>query len=171
MHDIRVPETLLFSMARNTATWLGSKLTYIEARRKKLYPIMKEAKNQNKKTALVRDKLYIDGVLFVPNINQENLSQNSDARANCNSKSNTDTIDQTIHAITRRSLSKTLAIHRCSKHQKMDSEDPELFITKLYGTMQTLSYINTFIHTCHISTFDIKFTFGEVSLSVRVHLR
>ncbi|KAK0155523.1 hypothetical protein N1851_002112 [Merluccius polli] len=36
----------------------------INERRKILYPILKENRNNNKRTALVVDKLYIDGQLF-----------------------------------------------------------------------------------------------------------
>lgn len=37
----------------------------IEARRKKLYPIQKEAKRNGRRVALVRDRLYIDNEPYV----------------------------------------------------------------------------------------------------------
>ena len=38
----------------------------IEARRRKLYPVMKEAKSERKHCIMVRDKLFIDNVPYVP---------------------------------------------------------------------------------------------------------
>jgi len=37
----------------------------VEEKRKRLYPVMKENKTRGKKEKLVRDRLYIDGVLYV----------------------------------------------------------------------------------------------------------
>ena len=49
--------------------WMSSIYGYwlsfaIEERRKKLYPIQKEARKQGKHVVLVRDKLFIDGMLY-----------------------------------------------------------------------------------------------------------
>ena len=38
----------------------------IEAKRKKLYPVMRKARQDHKKVKLVRDSLYIDGKLYTP---------------------------------------------------------------------------------------------------------
>jgi hypothetical protein len=38
----------------------------IEAKRKKLYPVMRKAWKDHKKVKLVRDSLYIDGKLYIP---------------------------------------------------------------------------------------------------------
>lgn len=44
----------------------------IEEERKRLYPIMKLAKQDGKLVKMFRDKLYIDGKLFIPRSNTEN---------------------------------------------------------------------------------------------------
>lgn len=38
----------------------------IEAKRRELYPLMRKCRQENKKTVLVRDKLYVDGVQVRP---------------------------------------------------------------------------------------------------------
>lgn len=38
----------------------------VEARRKKLYPVLRRAKRDGKSVSLVRDRLYIDGELYKP---------------------------------------------------------------------------------------------------------
>ena len=48
----------------------------IEERRKKLYPIQKEAKKQGKHVVLVRNKLFIDGILYC---HDENDNKNTHA--------------------------------------------------------------------------------------------
>lgn len=48
----------------------------IEERRKKLYPIQKEARKQGKHVVLVRDKLFIDGMLYCQD---ENDNENTNA--------------------------------------------------------------------------------------------
>jgi hypothetical protein len=45
-------------------------------RRKKLYPIQKEARKQGKHVVLVRDKLFIDGMLYYQD---ENDNENTNA--------------------------------------------------------------------------------------------
>lgn len=42
----------------------------IEERRRFLYPVVKKAKQENRQVALVRDKLYVDNVLYEPNVQQ-----------------------------------------------------------------------------------------------------
>jgi hypothetical protein len=48
----------------------------IEERRKKLYPIQKEARKQGKHVVLVRDKLFINGMLYCQD---ENDNENTNA--------------------------------------------------------------------------------------------
>ncbi|CAG2203096.1 unnamed protein product [Mytilus edulis] len=38
----------------------------IEQKRKELYPVLKQAKQQNRQASLVRDRLYIDNQLYIP---------------------------------------------------------------------------------------------------------
>ena len=38
----------------------------VEQRRKSLFPVMRDARRRHKKVKLVRDRLYIDGVEYVP---------------------------------------------------------------------------------------------------------
>lgn len=47
----------------------------VEDRRKKLYPVQKEARRQGKRVALIRDKLFIDGEQY---IGENNSSQNDE---------------------------------------------------------------------------------------------
>ncbi|CAC5366581.1 unnamed protein product [Mytilus coruscus] len=49
----------------------------VEARRKKLYPVMKKARQDGKRVNLARDQLYIDGKEFIAE--PENSSLNSDS--------------------------------------------------------------------------------------------
>lgn len=48
----------------------------IEARRRKLYPVMKRAKREGKTVSMVRDKLFIDGELYTLPENTETNDQN-----------------------------------------------------------------------------------------------
>ena len=48
----------------------------IEQKRRQLYPIMRQAKRQNRQVALIRDKLYIDNQLYVPT-NEETVIENA----------------------------------------------------------------------------------------------
>ncbi|CAC5413500.1 unnamed protein product [Mytilus coruscus] len=51
----------------------------IEKERKRLYPVMRLAQQDGKPVTMFRDKLYIDGYLFIPRLNTENpTSQNQE---------------------------------------------------------------------------------------------
>lgn len=52
---------------RGSRVWVNEQFPpEIEEKRKKLYPIMRQAKKDNKRTKLVRDTLYIDGEEYIP---------------------------------------------------------------------------------------------------------
>ncbi|XP_061178382.1 uncharacterized protein LOC133187025 [Saccostrea echinata] len=51
-----------------THVWVNEQYpTEIEEKRKKLYPVMRQARKDKKKVKLVRDILYIDGEVYIPN--------------------------------------------------------------------------------------------------------
>jgi hypothetical protein len=52
----------------------------IEQRRKKLYPVQKEAKRSGQQTVLVHDQLFINGVHHQCNDNMDELHQANDTR-------------------------------------------------------------------------------------------
>jgi len=52
----------------------------IEQRRKKLYPVEKEAKRNGQHTVLIHDRLFINGVLYQCDDNMGELHQTNDTR-------------------------------------------------------------------------------------------
>ncbi|XP_062574544.1 uncharacterized protein LOC134236388 [Saccostrea cucullata] len=63
----RAPQKL-----KHTQIWINEQFPpEIEEKRKKLYPVMREARLNDRRVKLVVDKLYIDGSLYVPNENNE----------------------------------------------------------------------------------------------------
>ena len=52
----------------------------IEQRRKKLYPVQKEAKQNDQQTVLVHDQLFINSVLYQCDDNMDELHQANDTR-------------------------------------------------------------------------------------------
>ena len=56
----------------------------IEQRRKKLYPAMKQARQQNRQVTLVRDRLYIDNELYNPDDGDEPAIDNNGAASSVN---------------------------------------------------------------------------------------
>jgi hypothetical protein len=53
----------------------------IEKNRRKLYPVMREAKRKKKQVTLVRDQLYIDNKLYTPDVSMEQDEPTSSACA------------------------------------------------------------------------------------------
>ena len=53
----------------------------IEENRRKLYPVMLEAKREKKQVTLVRDRLYIDNKLYTPDVSMEQDEPTSSASA------------------------------------------------------------------------------------------
>ena len=52
---------------RGSRVWVNEQFPpEIEEKRKKLYPIMRQAKKDNKQAKLVRETLYIDGEEYIP---------------------------------------------------------------------------------------------------------
>lgn len=47
----------------------------VEDNRRKLYPVMKDAKRQGKNAILVRDKLFINGTQYIPNTSENNTPE------------------------------------------------------------------------------------------------
>ncbi|CAG2217088.1 unnamed protein product [Mytilus edulis] len=59
----------------------------IEQKRKELYPVLKQAKQQNRQASLVRDRLYIDNQLYIP----DTLMEDSRTEHTGSSSTNHDT--------------------------------------------------------------------------------
>ena len=47
----------------------------IQGKRKELWPIMKKAKQDGKRASMVKDKLYMDGTLYRPTVQEEGMEQ------------------------------------------------------------------------------------------------
>ena len=58
----------------------------IEKKRKKLYPILKQAKKDRKKAILIRDKLFIEGELYEPSDDSELIHTDNKETKNRNTQ-------------------------------------------------------------------------------------